>query len=329
MAFRDQLCDLPDLEAELFQLLKQIPSGRVTTYGDLARALGDEQARAARWIGELLKSHDHNERCSCHRVVRSNGEVGLYVEGDPSIKIEILRDEGLPVSTKSLVDLSQRFTDFETTNPLQALKEFQLDLTKRAKPEGEILASHSVAGVDVAYPDKNSAVGAYVEMDTKTKEMIYERTIKIPVEFPYLPGYLSFRELPVLLELLDEVSKEHALADILFVDGNGLLHPWRAGIAVCLGVLIDRPTIGFGKSLLCGSVALDEMSCEEFRPVVHNEETVGLAMKSKTQSKPVYVSPGHLIGLEASARLAKSWMMGHRLPEPVFLADRLTKRGRR
>src|SRR5690606_4621112 len=82
------LADVPDLPAELERLLAQIPAGRVTTYGDLARALGD--VKAARWVGEYLLEHPHPDACTCHRVVRKEGEVGLYIAGDPAEKVSRL-----------------------------------------------------------------------------------------------------------------------------------------------------------------------------------------------------------------------------------------------
>lgn len=325
MSFREQLCELPDLEAELFRLLSQVSCGELTTYGDLARALGDENARAARWVGEILKSHAHSQACPCHRVLRVNGEIGHFVTGDPQQKAALLTSEGVIVSVTGVADLSSRRTEFRSSRPLNSLKEFQLELVKQSQFPDNKLNPQTVAGVDLAYPQAGQGVGVYVELDASSGSITFEKRIQVPVTFPYLPGFLSFRELPVLLELFDQVRSERDLAEVIFVDGNGILHPWRAGIATCLGVLISRPTIGVGKSLLCGSVELREMSAIDDRPIMHNSERIGMAMKTNNFSKPVYVSPGNLISIDEARNLARRFMSVHRLPEPVYLADRLTK----
>jgi len=112
----------------------------------------------------------------------------------------------------------------------------------------------------------------------------------------------------------------------VFIDGNGYLHPRRAGIASCFGLIADAPTIGVGKSLLCGRVDLHEMTAVDRRAVTHDDELIGVALKSRDDSKPVFVSPGHRIDFDGAAGLARRMMRGHRLPEPVHRADRLSKR---
>jgi deoxyribonuclease V len=319
---------LPDLAGAVWELVNQIPRGNVATYADLARALGDERARSARWLGELLVRHPHDEGCLCHRVVRSTGEVGLYVSGDSREKADRLREEGVSVTKGGRVDLDHRFTGFRSSRPLEKLRTYQRMLGDRMRQVPLRSPPETLAGIDVAYPQPGQARGAYVELDAATLQILREVTVSIETSFPYIPGYLAFRELPVMLAACREAMRDAPLADLLFVDGNGLLHPWRAGIAVCLGVLLDHPTLGIGKSLLCGSVDVTGMSTDEFRPVLDGEEPIGVAVRSNDRSRPVYASPGHRITLEEAGRWTRHAMSTHRLPEPIHHADRATKKRR-
>jgi len=316
---------LPDLRSEVLSLLRQIPRGRVTTYGDLARALGDEQARSARWLGEFLKNHPHDPDCACHRVVRATGELGFHVSGDPRQKALLLQREGVAVSCTGHVDLAHRCAEFESSRPLEQLRTIQEKIARNMRQAPLPGRPRTFAGLDVAYRDDGRACGAYVELDAQSLQVTREVTVTMQIDFPYIPGYLTFREMPVMLELCRRARDNGALADVLFVDGNGLLHPWRAGIAVCVGVLLDHPTIGIGKSLLCGTVDLQDMTAGDRRPVIDNGALVGTALKSTGRSRPVYASPGNRITIGATAELAQRTMTAHRVPEPIYWADRLTK----
>ncbi|TWT52305.1 Endonuclease V [Thalassoglobus neptunius] len=331
MTYTQRLPTLPNLHRTVLQLVRQIPSGRTTTYGDISRALGDQQTRSARWIGELLKNHPHSSDCPCHRVVRANGELGHYVTGSPEEKRNRLQSEGVEVSESGVVDLDFRFQEFESKSPLRELQKLQLEFADSARlsmsPEmaKTIPADAIVAGVDVAYPEPGWGVGAYVEVDPIDQSVLYRKTIRVPVSFPYLPGYLTFRELPVLLPLLDEVSASRPLAKIIFVDGNGILHPLSAGIATALGSLTDLPTIGVAKSLLCGGFQREEMRKGETRPVLVGDETRGFAFQSTDRSPPIFISPGYGISSQDAIAWTRKLMGKTRLPVPIHLADRLTK----
>jgi deoxyribonuclease V len=313
-------CDLP---AELQRLLQQVPRGRVTTYGRLAAALGDRTA--ARWVGEYLVDHPHDERCPCHRVVRETGDAGLYIAGDSDAKLSRLRKEGIRI-TAGRVDLDDPFEAFASSAPLARLHAFQLDLPTRLQltPLGEGI--RHVAGIDAAYRDGATAVGAIVVVDAESLETVWSTTVLSAVRFPYISGYLAFRELPVMLRAWDAARKDGPPIDAVLIDGNGRLHPRRAGIACCFGLLVDVPVIGIGKTLLCGRVDLAGMRSDEFRPVEHDGEQIGLAVRCGERSRPVYVSPGNRCDLASAARLVKRLMNRRRLPEPLQRADRLSKR---
>jgi len=312
-------CDLP---AELAALLRQVPRGRITTYGLLAEALGD--VAAARWIGARLLDHPHTARCCCHRVVRSNGEAGLYIAGDGRAKLARLKREGVEIVDET-VDLTDPFCRFESSRPLVSLTEFQRTVPARLKLTPSRRTVRYVAGIDAAYVTSDAAVGAAVLVDAKTMDTVWSTTVRAPATFPYISGYLAFRELPVMLQAWDVLQQSGQPVDAVFIDGNGLLHPRRAGIACCFGLLAGVVTVGVGKKLLCGRVDLEEMTATDERPVIDHEELIGIAVKCRDKSRPIFVSPGNHIDPASAAKLARALMTDHRLPEPLQRADRLSK----
>ncbi len=318
--------EVPDLQAELESLLEQIPRGRVATYGDIAAALGNRSA--ARWVGEHLLDHQHIAACACHRVVRSDGAPGLFIS-DPAEKVQKLERDSVVVA-KGRVDLDRyRFDDFKSSAPLARLLEFQTALPERTRLEPYPQTPELVAGVDVSYIAPHEAVAGYAVVETSSGELVWSTTVRSQARFPYIPGLLSFREIPVLLELIEHVTAEDRLADVVFVDGNGILHNRFAGIATHLGVICQLRTIGVGKKLLCGSVDLDDLQTDEQRPVTFRERVVGMAVKSQDSSRPVFVSPGHNIDVADATRLAQTLFHDHRLPEPLYWADALSRKAAR
>jgi len=316
--------DIPDLVTALESLLRQIPRGRVTTYGDLAGALGARSA--ARWVGEHLVDHQHSRNCPCHRVVRSDGSIGLFISSDPADKVRKLEREAVPV-VDGRVDLGcYRFDEFCSDQPLARLLEFQTALPERVVEAPYPQTPEFIAGVDVSYVSPREAVGGYAMVDSSTGELVWSTTVEFPVGFPYIPGLLAFREIPVLLKLMERAVAEKKLADVVFVDGNGILHNRFAGIATHLGVAGGVRTIGVGKKLLCGSVDLEDLSAGEQRPVVFKERLVGMAVKAKDGSRPIFVSPGHDIDVADATRLAQELFRDHRLPEPLYWADALSRK---
>ena len=115
------------------------------------------------------------------------------------------------------------------------------------------------------------------------------------------------------------------MADVTFVDGNGILHPRRAGSASYVGIATDSPTIGVGKKLLLGKVDVDRVTAKEPRKITHEGETVGYAMTAGARNRPFFVSPGHLTSLEDARRFTTQVMTDRRLPLPIVLADRLSR----
>jgi len=316
-------CQIPNLVVELRLLLAQIPRGRVTTYGDLADALGS--LGAARWVGEYMVDHAHGPECTCHRVVRRTGELGRFVRGDISEKASLLRGESVVVSDDRVTLDDYRFAQFESEKPLERLMEVQNSLPDAVSLRPLTRLPTQVAGIDVSYGEKNLAVAAYVLVDTESGQPTWSATYSRTVEFPYIPGFLSFREIPLLLELLEKVDAAGRRAELLLVDGNGLLHHRRAGIAVHVGVLTGVPTIGIGKKLLCGQVNLEGMQADETREVTYTDRVVGMAVRATESSRPIYVSPGQYVTVADAAGATQMLFRGHRLPEPLYWADRISR----
>ncbi len=322
--------EVPDLRKEVLELLLQIPKGKVTTYHALAVALGDEVA--ARAVGQILAGNDQPDKYPCYKVVHSSGEVGAYsAPGGPAAKIAKLRAEGLPVQDGRIVDLHKHlFTDFKSSRPLRRLRELQEELSATISLQPLPQEPKTIAGVDVAYSQGEQeearlrAVAAYALLDLQGR-LIGQETIEQEVAFPYIPTYLAFRELPLLLELLGRVRGAGGLAEVVMVDGNGILHPRHAGIASHLGVLLNIPTIGITKSLLCGRVELGGLGVREVRYVLLDGERVGAATRLTERAQPIFISPGSGIDLEGAIELTLAFAgsQPHRLPEPIRLAHEL------
>jgi deoxyribonuclease V len=322
------LADIPDLDAELHRLLRQVPRGRVTTYGDIAVALGD--VRAARWVAEALNKtdgHDHSDDCSCHRVIRKTGELGGYT-GDAAEKETRLRAESLRVDD-GRVAVSRCWSDFQTDHPLHRLIELQTRIAAGIRIAPLDHAPRLIAGVDAAFAGRQ-IIATCVTLSFPALDVVAEWSYVEPVHFPYIPGYLSFRELPALWTLWGDVIRQ-AVPDLLLVDGNGQLHPRRAGIASCFGLMTGIPTIGIGKSLLCGRV--DQSQCKSLpgprslqcRSIHDGDEWIGDSVTAMGSSKPIYSSVGHLADRDSIRRLLPALFRDHRLPEPIYQADRLSK----
>ncbi len=326
------LHSIPDLPHALQRLLKQIPRGRVTTYGELARALGD--IGAARWVGEYLAAHPHDDGCPCHRVVRSTGDVGLYVTRHSADKTEKLRQEGVNVAD-GRVDLSRfSFNAFRSSAPLAALCELQQRIPGQLRMVPLQRTPQHVGGVDVSYVSRTEAVAAFVLVDVPSCQLVWSASVRADVTFPYISGYLSFRELPILLKLFEAVRSADRVPDVTFVDGNGILHPRRAGSASCFGLAAGTPTIGVGKKLLCGRVDANECTEEladecaglHVQRIVHNDEPVGFAVQAGPKNRPFFVSPGHLTDLSTALSATRLVLGNRRLPLPIAFADRESRK---
>jgi deoxyribonuclease V len=189
-----------------------------------------------------------------------------------------------------------------------------------------------IAGADVSMNMfSNTIYAGFVVMTYPGLEVVDESVVKTVTKFPYIPGLLSFREIPALLMAW---KKLHTKPDLIVVDGVGIAHPRRIGIASHLGVVLDIPTIGSSKSVLVGEY--DEPGIEagsisymhDPKSPLSKKEVIGIAYRSKKKVKPIFVSPGHQITLEESLKIISNCIRKHRLPEPIRFAHDTMNRHR-
>lgn len=184
-----------------------------------------------------------------------------------------------------------------------------------------------IAGLDAAFAaGGRTCVAAVVLWDLEAREPVEWRVARRPVRFPYIPGLLSFREAPALLAALRKLSR---LPDLLMCDGHGRAHPRRFGIACHLGLLCGRPSLGCAKSVLIGEHSMPGSRRGSAADLKAGDEKVGEAIRTRDGGRPVYVSPGHGLDQAEARRMVLVCGMGHRLPEPIWLADRLVARAKR
>ncbi len=321
----EQFPAVPDLSLALRDLLAQVPAGRVTTCGDLADALGNRIA--SRWIGHYALHHDHRPDCPCHRIVRAGGALGGYAAGSTDEKIRRLAAEGVAVSGGRIDLLRFGFGEFVSDRPLERLRKIQEAVQRKIVLRPRRRMPILVGGVDVGYPAPGMGAAAYALVEVATGKLIWSTTVRRPVLFPYISTYLSFREIPILLDLLDEVRAAGRMAEVLLVDGTGILHHRGAGIASHLGVAASLPTIGVTKKRLFGRVDIEGMTPGESRPVVFGDRVIGLALRPTAGSRrPLFISPGHRVDVQFCEMLVRKLLVGHRLPEPIYWADRLGRK---
>ena len=179
----------------------------------------------------------------------------------------------------------------------------------------------TIAGCDISFNKFEETVYAgIVVLNLETLEIIEEAGVVSTAPFPYIPGLLSFREIPSLLEAWAKLTTE---PDVVMFDGHGIAHPRRIGIASHAGLFLNRPTFGCGKSVLVGKY--DEPAPERgsWSPMTHYKDIIGAALRTKNKVNPVYVSPGHLIDLETAIDLTLRCDAGYRIPEPTRQAHNL------
>ncbi|WP_018232943.1 deoxyribonuclease V [Thioalkalivibrio thiocyanodenitrificans] len=184
--------------------------------------------------------------------------------------------------------------------------------------------THRVAGVDVGFESGGRVTRAVVSvMSWPDLAPVEDVLARRATTFPYVPGLLSFRELPAVLDALEQLS---ALPDLLLCDGQGIAHPRRLGIAAHLGVLTDLPAIGVGKSRLIGVHEQVPAHRGAWRELRDGDEVIGAVLRTRARVKPVYVSVGHRISLATAIDVVLQAAPRYRLPEPIRRADRLASR---
>jgi deoxyribonuclease V len=199
----------------------------------------------------------------------------------------------------------------------------QRELAKRVVHEDRLDEVRHIAGVDMAINEESDMARAAVVLLSYPALEIEERHVyEEPVRMPYIPGLLSFRELPCILGAFDLLKQQ---PELVMVDGQGIAHPRRLGIASHLGLWLDLPTIGCAKSILIGHHEPLSEEAGSWVPLKADREVIGAALRTRAHVKPMIISPGHRISLETSLRYVLACCKGYRLPEPTRLADKLSK----
>jgi deoxyribonuclease V len=179
-----------------------------------------------------------------------------------------------------------------------------------------------IAGVDAAFPENQVLAVAclyrYPELS------LVEETIAVTeVSFPYIPGFLSFREGPAVIDAIGTLTVQ---PDLILVDGQGIAHPKGLGIASHIGVLIDIPTIGCAKSRLVGEYKEPGAGKGDWSPLHYGGKVVGAVLRTRDRVRPLFISPGHRIDLKASIEIVLGCTGNYRIPEPLRRADILSKK---
>lgn len=185
----------------------------------------------------------------------------------------------------------------------------------------------TVAGVDVSYEKHGDLFFAGVVVLSFPEFEPCEEAFAVDrVTFPYIPGLLSFRELPVVLEAFRSLC---TVPDVVLVDGQGIAHPRRLGIASHLGLWLELPTVGCAKSRLCGEHPPPGAKRGDQMPLTHNGERIGTVLTTRDGVKPLFVSPGHKTDIATATEMTLACSRRYRMPEPTRLAHLLTNRLRR
>ncbi len=289
--------------------LRAIPPGRVATCGTVASALGD--VRAARSVATWLL--ERPDTPGAHRVVRADGRP--VVPG----AAEALGAEGFPLLRGRAAQSS--FVESVIATPiLETLRAEQRELAAKVSEDDEATRPRSYGGVDVAYAG-DRAFAIAVRLDPESLEPIEISEREVEVDFPYIPTYLAFREFPAVRAAIEGLRER---PDLLFVDGHGRLHPALFGFACFAGVRLDIPTIGIAKHPLAGRPNPSARRVLEAVPIEMDGAVRGYAWTPPGAARPFYVSVGHRISLRSALARAQR-ATRQRYPEPLLLADRLSK----
>ncbi len=293
--------------------LAGIPAGTVVTCGQIAEALGD--LRAARSVATWLLQHP--DVSGAHRVVRADGRS---VIPDAAKRLEqegVLSAGGRVVHPRSVGPV--------VADPILArLRDEQRRLASRVSEHDQTATPETLGGVDVSY-DGDRAFAVAVVLESRSLETTEVSAVETEVDFPYVPTYLAFREFPPVRTALEGL---HQKPEVLFVDGHGRLHPALFGFACFTGVQLGLPTIGIAKHPLAGRPVPSAGRVSDAVPIEVEGVVRGYAWAPPGASRPFYVSVGNRISLATALALAQR-ATRRRYPEPLLVADRISKEKKR
>lgn len=200
-------------------------------------------------------------------------------------------------------------------------KKIQLELAQQVSLRDQFDIPRFVAGVDVGFEQNGKITRAAIAvLNYPDLQLIDSSITRSKTVFPYVPGYLSFRELPAVLNALDQLK---TVPDMFLCDGQGIAHPRRFGIACHLGVLTDIPSIGVAKSRLTGTYKEPGPVKGNQSDLMDKEEHIGSVLRTRTRVKPLFISPGHRISFNSAVQWVLNCTTRYRLPETTRHAHRL------
>ena len=202
-------------------------------------------------------------------------------------------------------------------------RELALQVVLKSLPE----RITSVAGADVGYSRRHNiavaALATYTFPGLEFRELVL---LHDEISYPYVPGLLSFREVPLLVQTFQLLQEQ---PDVVLCDGQGVAHPRKLGLASHLGLWLNLPTVGCAKRRLVGSHGKVGPKKGQYRSLIHRDERLGVVLRTRTRVKPLYVSPGHLAEVDSSRKLVESCCLKYRLPEPIRKAHLEVQRAAR
>ncbi len=203
---------------------------------------------------------------------------------------------------------------------------FQKQLADRVDLRSPLTDYRLVAGADVSY-DRHAGrmYGGVVVLRAEDLAVVEQHSVSQSIRFPYVPGLLSFREAPVVLAAFEKLRRE---PDVVLLDGQGYAHPRRFGLACHVGLWLGIPTLGCAKSLLIGTHGRLGTRAGSMAPLKDQGEVIGMAVRTRASTRPVYVSAGHRIDLPSAVRVVLETCRGYRIPEPTRQAHHLVNKAR-
>lgn len=215
-----------------------------------------------------------------------------------------------------MIDTSPQQWDITT----EAAKQLQLELAQQVVLSDQLSSDiRWVAGTDVGFENNLSITrAAVVILSYPELELVEYSIAKRPTGFPYIPGYLSFRECPALLDALEKINRT---PDLILCDGQGIAHPRRFGIACHLGVLTNIPTIGVAKSRLTGRYTDPGPNRGDWQTLNHKDERLGSVLRTRDNTRPLFISPGHKVSVQTAQEWVLRCTTRYRLPETTRWAD--------
>lgn len=190
--------------------------------------------------------------------------------------------------------------------------------------DGRASKLKKIAGADISYSKNDDLFFAgVVVLDADTLNIIEEAGAMERVSFPYIPGLLSFREAPALIKAFEKVRSK---PDVIMFDGQGIAHPRRLGLASHMGLFLDVPSLGCAKKKLVGEFEEPGIKKGSYSELIHRGDKIGAVLRTKDNVKPVFISPGHRIGIARSIETVFLCCNGYRIPEPTRQAHLLVNR---